>query len=414
MAGGYQVGISSETRAFKQGIDSGIIEPLEDAQDELLKLGKSKGPEQLERAMRDAQGETKDLKKETERAADAIEKEYKRAYREAKDASEDGTGKMKAGAQEVTQELGQNLGEAVSSIRGDMSDLGQVGQDTLGGLAATLAGTGPAGIAGAAALAAGAVGLGLVTASLQEQEEAAERLRERLSGVYQEAAEEGRNYVNEAQVVAEMNSLIFDPERVGEWKQLQEDAHKLGLDRSTVLAAQAGSLTDQEKVQASIVDLMEKEAQKRQELNLGGGSEAQTYGNELLDLRNRWRDVNTATLEAKDNAEAALAVTSERLLAAARDAGTASEEVDEFGNKLLTLPDETQIVIDAETKLAHQNVDRFKGDVDGIPKQVSTKLLVNSDLRGLDEANRAFDALQRRVNRGIDVKFNNTGRMTWE
>ena len=42
---GYTVGINSETKAFKQGIDSGVIAPLEDAQRELIELGKSRGPE---------------------------------------------------------------------------------------------------------------------------------------------------------------------------------------------------------------------------------------------------------------------------------------------------------------------------------------------------------------------------------
>src|SRR5690606_511345 len=146
-------------------------------------------------------------------------------------------GKVKDGAQEVTQELGQNLGEAVSSVRGDLSDLGQVGQDTLGGLAATLAGTGPGGIVAAAALAAGAVGLGLVTAELENAEEQSRKHRAAAAGWPSKFVESGQKIVTAAQTVAEVNSTAADPER---YEEARQNAKDWGVDTSTAMLAMAG------------------------------------------------------------------------------------------------------------------------------------------------------------------------------
>jgi hypothetical protein len=60
-------------------------------------------------------------------------------------------------------------------------------------------------------------------------------------------------------------------------------------------------------------------------------------------------------------------------------ASGATKEVDELGNALYTLPDGTKIVVDAETGQASQNVDKFKGDVDGIPEQVTSTVKFNVD-----------------------------------
>lgn len=291
-----EIPIASETKAFAQGMETGVIRPIEDAEKALTELGRNRGPDQLERALEDAQDETKDLRRETQRTADGIEDDYRRAYRRAKSEADTGLGGMKGAAQEVTQEVGQNLGEAVSSVRGNLSDLGQVGQDTLGGLAATLASTGPAGIAGAAALAAGAVGLGLVTAELTNQQEAAERLRERLAGAYREAAEEGRNYINAAQIAAEANDLLFNPERADEYKQLREDAKTLALDESVLIAASTGSLSDNLVVQERIKAVLE--SQDSYYTTIKDGIELMRP--EIEGLRDRWAATSEQSREYAD------------------------------------------------------------------------------------------------------------------
>src|SRR5690606_15741681 len=111
VARGYQIGVGVDTKAAKQAIEAGLTDPPEDAQKELTAVGKNKGPEQLERSLKDAQDESERLKKETQKTADAIEREYKRAYREAKESADRGLSGMSEKGAEVGSELRQNLGE---------------------------------------------------------------------------------------------------------------------------------------------------------------------------------------------------------------------------------------------------------------------------------------------------------------
>lgn len=361
-----EIAIASETKAFKQGIETGVIKPLEDAIKQLRELGDTNGADKLEAQLRDAQKATERLGEETKQAALAIEREYRDAYRKASAAADDGMSRAKNATQEVTQEIGSNLGEAVSSVRGDLSDLGQVGQDTLGGLAATIAGSGPGGILGAAALAAGAVGLGMVTAELQRQQEEADRLRERLGSAFQAAVEDGRTYIDTAQLIAEANDVMFNPERADEWKRLQGEAKGLSLDNSTLIAANAGDLAAQEEVLGRINALRDDALRKETDMLTPQSAQVDT----LDDMRQRWEAISGATADLTARAQTAQEVTDRFLRSAISAASEASVEVDNLGNKLYTLPDGKQIMIDAATGQATQDIDQFKGDLDGVAEKV--------------------------------------------
>ncbi|HWL59290.1 MAG TPA: hypothetical protein VNQ48_00195 [Microbacteriaceae bacterium] len=383
----FKIPIASETKAFEQGIRSGMIEPLEDAEQAITDLGTSKGPGKLEDAIEDAQDETVKLRKEIKRTAEDLEG--------AGRSGQAGLGKVQGASQELSQEVGQNLGQAVSSFRGDIEDLGQVGQDTLGGLAATMAGTGPAGLVGAAVVAAGAAGLGLITAEMQRQQEEADKLRDRLSGAYQEAAEAGRNYLDVAQIIAEANDIMFNPERAEEWKRIQEDANALGLDQQTLLQANVGDLDAQAVV-------LERISQLRKEIEdtdhapgawraIAGQQEAL---HQIGEVEARYQGLNTVTEEYQAKAETAMQITSELLLDAAADAGDLIEKVDELGNRLWEFPDGTKILIRADTGLATRDLDDFRGDLDGIDMTVTTAR-VEAQTPDVDQLVRN---LQRRLN----------------
>lgn len=372
-----EIGIASETKAFRQGVESGIIAPLEDAEKALDDLGRSRGPEQLEKSIRDAQDETKDLKKEVAKTADAIERDFKDSYRSAGKSAQDGMGKARDATKEVTQEVGQNLGEAVSSIRGDLSDLGQVGQDTLGGLAASLAGAGPGGLLGAAALAAGAVGLGAITAELQRQQEEADRMRERISGAYQQAAEDGQRFIDTQAMIADASDLMFNTDRAEEYKRVQGDTAKLGLDLSTVIRANSGDLDAQAEIQDRINALL----QDANSYELVGTTNKKQLKGDVADLRDRWADVNKTTQEYADKASTLRDVSSDMLLGAVQSAQDAQVEIDALGNKLVTFQDEhgeQKVFIDAQTGEATSKLDRFKGDVDGKIDQLNGRDVVLS------------------------------------
>jgi DNA repair exonuclease SbcCD ATPase subunit len=398
VAKGYQVGIASETKAFKQGIESGVIDPLEDAQKELDALGKSRGPEQLESDLKAAQTATKNLEKDTAKVADAIEQDYKRAYREAKESADTGLDGMKTKGAEVGSELRQNLGETFASFRGDLEDLPQIAQDTLGGLAGSGA---LGGIAGLAATAAGAAGLGLVTAAIQQQAEDAEKLRERLSAAYSEAAAEGRTYLTTAQIVAEAQSLMFDPERAGEWKALQEDAKTLGMDVQDVVAAYTGDLEKQETVQARINSLM-SDPDSYYTTQRDGIEELKPG---MRDLEGRWDNLREVTEENQHAAEEFARFQSRALTNMINDTEGVTKEVDALGNELFTLPDGKQIMIDADTGLATENIDDFQGDLNGLPEEVTTTVTAEANLAGVDSQIRNYRPPRIKING--DVVFSN-------
>ncbi|WP_417561871.1 hypothetical protein [Microbacterium sp.] len=420
--GDIVIPISTETKAFRQGVQAGIIAPLDDAEkalddlarsaglddvardadkagDKLDDLGRNRGPDRLEQAMKDAQTATDRLGDETKRTADAIEREFKDSYRDVKRAAEDagdsgskGFGKLHEAAGEVTQEVGQNLGEAVSSIRGDISDLGQVGQDTLGGLAATLAGTGPAGIAGAAALAAGAVGLGLVTAEIQKENERVQKLKQYFSDAWKAAVDGGKGYIDQATIVGEVNDIIFNPDRADEYKRIQDDAHTLGLNVNDLLRAAAG---DQDKLNEVIGVSNQLYGEQQEKLD---GIDHRTRGaspqyarlqsetHQLDEINKRWEQYGDINTENQRKAKRASEITSQTLLdqiAKTKDVGV---EVDTLGNKIIHLPD-GDVFIDANTGQASRNVDRFTEDVDGkIDRLNGREVVLNARIGHLDDS----------------------------
>lgn len=364
----------------------------DDIKDALRQMGLS--AKQAERAVEGIGDEFRETGRDGDAAASKLEDSLRDVQRQAERTADDvgdvggkGFGKMSDSAKEVTQELGQNFGEAVSSIRDNLGDLGQVGQDTLGGLAATLAGGGPAGLLGAAALGAGAVGLGLVTAELQKQQQEADRMRERISAAYQGAAEDGRRFIDTQTIIADGMDLIFNPERAEEYKRVLEDATQLGLDRSTVIAANTGDLDAQRVVQEQINRLLGDS----NSYEATGTTNKKTLKSDVADIRDRWKEVVQTTEEYADKTVSATDYTSEMLMKLIDSAGTAQEEVDELGNRLLTLPDGQQVVIDAETGQATQNLEKFKGDADGVIASVNGKEVVLRAKAALEQARRDVD-----------------------
>jgi hypothetical protein len=397
VAKAHEIAIAADAKQFDQGIRSGVVKPLEQAEKALEQLADaaddagrdgSRGIDRLEDALKDAQRQAK----KTEDAVDDIG-----------DGGKASMGKWSEGAKEVSQEIGQNLGETVSSIRGNLSDLGQVGQDTLGGLAATLAGGGPAGIVGAAGLAAGAIGLGLVTAELQKQQEEADRMRERLGAAYQGAAEDGRKFLDVQTIIADGMDLIFNPERAEEYKRVLDDATQLGLDRATVIAANTGDLEAQAAVQEQINRLLEDS----NSYELTGTTNKKTLKNDVADIRDRWQEVVKTTQEYADKASVANGYTSTMLLGLIDSAGTAKEEVDDLGNKLVTFQTENgemQVFIDAQTGQATENLDRFRGDADSVINDVNAKEVTLKARATIDQAQRDLDGFVTR-NSGKEIKI---------
>lgn len=361
-AKGFNIGIGAETKAFKQGIEAGLIDPLEDAADKLDDLGKSKGPDRLESGMKDAQKATEKLDKEVKSTASDIEREFRDAYRELKRSADDGTAAAAEGLQDLKQEAGQSAKETAASFSGSFDDIGSMAQEVA---ANAFAGFGPA---GAAAGLAAAAGLGLVFAEMEAQKEQAEQLKARLSGLYRGALESGRDYIDQAQFIAESNDLRFNPDRANEWKQLQEDANRLGLEETEIIKAHSGDLEALAVVQSRVRDLVKETYGDETNIDM-----LRFQAQELGGIEERWIAVNEEALKNEENLRGSADAASQFWKEAIAGAESAEVAVDDFGNQLVKLGDGREIVIEADTGRASDDVSKFKADTDEVIEQLSGK-----------------------------------------
>jgi len=228
VAKGFEIGVGVDTKAAKQAIDAGLVEPLEDAQKELKDLGDSRGPEDLERSLRDAQDATQRLERETKQAADAIEDEYRRAYGSQKQAAQSAASTSTETMKEVKAEALANASEVFSSFDGSASSFVDGIQGTFGGLIAGLAQVSPAMIPVAAAA---AITIGTVAAAVTGAEERTEEFRAKVAELTAEFIETGtiggRSFSGMADEVRELVA--------------ETDQSRASLDRLSGLAKDLGS-----------------------------------------------------------------------------------------------------------------------------------------------------------------------------
>lgn len=208
--------IALNTRAAQaQANDLGTsLDGVADALDDMAKEAQSAA--RVERALEDVGDAGSTTAREIDRAGEKIEGTFRemvqdanKAERAVKDVGNgsEGFDRVKGGAAELRQEIGQNLGETVSSFRGDVEDLGQVGQDTLGGLAATVATIGgPAGILGALGLAGAAAAWGAFTQGQTDAKEAQDKLNESAAAFAERYASGVNGAIDAAAVFAEVNA----------------------------------------------------------------------------------------------------------------------------------------------------------------------------------------------------------------
>lgn len=351
-----EIPIASETRAFRQGVESGIIEPLGDAEKALKDLADSRGPEQLERDMRDAQKATEKLADETRGAARSIERGWQDAYRGSSDAAEKGLGGMQRRTEEVSGELRQNLGETFSSFRGDLEDLPQIAQDVFGGMAGSV-GT----LAGSLGLAAGAAGVGLLVAGFQQIEERRQELEDRANNLASAYIEAGTNVMDAIAIASRTSEIITGDER----DKALEYANILGTDLPTAARAMAGDVNALATVNGIANRATEDAIDLGNQYNETGKaltSTQQTKLNEDLKAVAAARELAGVVEDANAKFNDQQAV----LKGLITDADGAAVSVDGLGNRVYELPDGAKIMIDAETGQATTDVAKFRGDADGV------------------------------------------------
>jgi len=348
-----EIGISSETKAFKQGVEGGIIKPLEDASDKLDDLGKSKGPDQLERELVEAQKATKQLGREVDRTADDIERDFRDSYRSAERSADDFHGTATENVQGFKDEAIQNFSEVASSFDGDMQSMADGVQGLTGGLASSLTpGVGiPIAIIGA-----------IAGAWLQSWAETTEEAKQRVSDMYQDMIESGQAFLSEDFVTKALGDIIDDD---GKLAKAREDSKKFGLDMQTILRAQAGD-------QAAINIVIEQGRKLREEEVAAAYSSGQAYDvmkTKADEVNLQWdRALGTYT---DVNSEIQKSVDKVNLYREATDKAASADQKrwEALGRALAGTP--TQIVVDVDTSAAEKKI----GDFLRIPRKVGIETI---------------------------------------
>lgn len=409
MAKVIEIGIGSEGKAFRQGIDRDVIPPLEDAQKALLDLGKdgTKSGDKIEDALKDAQRETKESKKDIAKLAAEMEAAGKSGKRIG-DGVKDGTGEAGEAVREFGDEAKQNISETFSSFRGEAEDLVQVVQDTFGGIVSSL---GPAGLILGTAVAAG---IGVAVQQGQNLAEAINDAKERAAELAAEiiAVDGDLTQISWADRVQEWGLAINDSR---EWFEFWQTEAKTAFDvaeegakatgvafKDLVLAMSGQDVNRAEKALGKIRDqLVELEAQRKRTRDTGTAveleSEIQLLQKLIAEIEKQTgvtedgielsRKAAEATAELRAEEEAAAAALQARTDAAAALQSELDETVDSW-----------QEYIDAETGAIDP-----RAYIDAMAQRIAATSSFNSNVQTLaDEFGLAADEVQAILDQGVD------------
>lgn len=242
-----------------------------------------RGTEQVEGALDEVAGSLDDMAADGDDATEKLERSFRDLTQTAKRESDnagDALGKnMKAGADDASQALQQvaddgfsNAKEVAASFDGSAESIVEGFQ---GAAAEAFSGFGPAGaVAGLLA----AAGLGLALQEITKQQEAADQLKEALTEAYKAAAEEGRAYLDQASIDAQVLEILFDSSRR---QAAFADAAKIGADPNTYIRALAG---DADALEYAIDKATEASGDLVREIDSARGGESWSPAVQAIDL----------------------------------------------------------------------------------------------------------------------------------
>lgn len=261
-------------------------------------------------------------------------------------------------------------------------------------------------IATAGVAAAGALGIGALIAALSQAEEKRKELEERANDLAQAYIDAGSNVLSAMSIASRTSDILTGDER----KKAKEYADIIGVDLPTAARAMAGDLNA-----LAVVNQIASKAQEENTSIVGENATAleRARAAQSATVQENQRQIDAARElnGVVDSANTSFRDQQAVLKGLVEDASSATVQVDDLGNKLFTLPDSTQVLIDAETGDASTDVANFKGDLNSIPKQtVSTVTLVANTA----PAYAALDALRRRAEQGITVNVRPGQGRFWE
>lgn len=304
-----------------------------------------------------------DMRRDMERALREVARDAKKYGDEGGDDLRRG---FKDGTDGIKKEASQVGRESAASFSGEFEDVTDFVRDVLANAFEGSAFGAVAGIAGAA-------GLGLAVAFFEQWQEEQERRTERIEGWFQDLVESGGKVLDASIISARAAEVIADP---SQFEKAQRNAEAWGVSLETAINAMAGSadsisiVNDNMAAQADELAELESRSTNYTDANIKlNGAEVERM-RLLQEGRTSLQELNGEMSEATTLAN----VYSQALLDQVANAKNVTEQVDEYGNILYTLPDGHQIVFDADTGQATEDVDEFKGDVDKIPSEKTTKV----------------------------------------
>lgn len=327
MADDIKIGIAGDASKFIRETEDAeqALEKVSDALDDMARESK-KGADKAE----DAVDKLADSFDEARRAVKKLED----AGDQAGDGIKKGMKKAEGGLDEFKSEASQTAKESAASFDGSFESIGDVVQEVA---ANAFAGFGPAGAAAGIAVAAGA---GVMIDAITKVGEAFDGARE---SAFTMAYDVG-GALTEAGVQARMAEWTSDTEK---WKQVTDLAVASGWDEIDVLKAMANGGDDLDRLSSAFAK---------------NGAQSNLTQGRLWELEAAIAGTKDGYLSGSQAAE----VNAAALYDYAQSVGTATGETDELGNAIYALPDGTEVVVNAETKRASENINAFQGKVNSV------------------------------------------------
>lgn len=313
-----------------------------------------RGTKSVEDAFDDVADSLDDVARDGDQSLGRLEDSFSELARKARSTKNDvqdvgQKGFRAAGdaSSEFKSEALSNLSEVTSSFDGSMESIGELVQGTLGGVAANIP------IVGLAAAGAAAA-VGTITEAFIKADEATKEARDSAYEYGLTVAGAGQ-FADAASRINELTGSVEGLQRV------QDIATVSGWKQKEVLAALATG--------DGLPALAEA-------FNDGANSTTVAIGR-LVELQGSLDGAAQGFSLASEGAQ----LNARALYDLANQAGTATGEVDDLGNAVVTMPDGKQIVIDAETRTAYEDVDAFEKS---IPPVIETTVRVRRDSREWD------------------------------
>lgn len=335
-SGAIEIPVAVDAGGVEKSIRNGLIDPIEDAEDALKKLGKTDAGKDIDKQMDRAQDATEDLSKELDDARDDLKK-LGFAAKDAGDDARRGMDKAKDGAKDFKDEANSTARETAASFDGSAESIGDAFQE----VAANAFGAfGPA--AGLAGLAV-AAGIGGIKTTFDELAEKSKEVRE---GIIADFLEVGDALDQEA-VDARVRDLLGNENTRKQVELLKEI---LGVDLGQAALIAAGDFES-----AGVT--MEEAFQGVQ--NASGNVDFQTW----LELKNTMESTNeafevgNALAKAREDAAKRTGETERDQIQRTKDAAQAryEEMAAQYAN-----PIEAKVRMTVDTSQAYRDLQAFQ------------------------------------------------------